>query len=133
MIKYRYASTARVWAGEMRRIKKKDMTRGPKISQLPLAESRACLRGGGPPEWPAAVEPHRRFGSRPISEWSWSNRTRSLAWTQSEQRMRPDHQPVIAVHTQVNSIETQVRDMKHVKLQDRVAHLEEEVFGETRA
>jgi len=40
---------------------------------------------------------------------------------------------VIAVHTQVNSIETQLRGMRHVKLQSRVADLEEEVFGETRA
>jgi hypothetical protein len=40
---------------------------------------------------------------------------------------------VIALHTQVNSIETQLRGMKHVKLQSRVADLEEEVFGETRA
>ena len=39
---------------------------------------------------------------------------------------------VIALHTQVNSIETQLRGMKHVKLQSRVADLEEEVFGETR-
>ena len=40
---------------------------------------------------------------------------------------------VIALHTQVNSIETQLRGMKHVKLQSRVADLEEKVFGETRA
>jgi hypothetical protein len=39
---------------------------------------------------------------------------------------------VIALHTQVNSIETQLRGMKHVKLHSRVADLEEEVFGETR-
>jgi hypothetical protein len=40
---------------------------------------------------------------------------------------------VAAVHTQVNSIETQLRGMKHTKLQSRVADLEEEVFGESRA
>jgi hypothetical protein len=40
---------------------------------------------------------------------------------------------VVALHTQVNSIETQLRGMKHTKLQSRVADLEEEVFGETRA
>ena len=40
---------------------------------------------------------------------------------------------VIELHTQVNSIETQLRDMKHVKLQSRVADLEEKVFGATRA
>ena len=40
---------------------------------------------------------------------------------------------VIALHTQVNSIETQLRGMKHTKLQSRVADLEEEVFGETHA
>jgi hypothetical protein len=36
---------------------------------------------------------------------------------------------IIALHTQVNSIETELRGMKHVKLQARVADLEEEVFG----
>ena len=41
---------------------------------------------------------------------------------------------IIALHTQVNSIETQLRGMQHVKLQSRVAGLEEEVFfGKTRA
>ncbi len=39
---------------------------------------------------------------------------------------------IIALHTQVNSIETELRSMKHTKLQARVADLEEEVFGETR-
>ena len=29
--------------------------------------------------------------------------------------------PIIALHTQVNLIETQLRDMKHTKLQGRVA------------
>ncbi len=40
---------------------------------------------------------------------------------------------IIALHTQVGSIETELRGMKHTKLQSRVADLEEEVFGETRA
>ena len=40
---------------------------------------------------------------------------------------------IIALHTQVNSIETELRGMKHTKLQSRVADLEEEVFGEARA
>ena len=40
---------------------------------------------------------------------------------------------IIALHTQVNSIETQLRGMKHVKLQSRVADLEDEVFGRSRA
>ena len=39
----------------------------------------------------------------------------------------------IALHTQVNSIERQLRDMKHVKLEDRVAAIEQEVFGQVRA
>ena len=40
---------------------------------------------------------------------------------------------VIALHTQVNAIETQLRGMNHVKLEGRVADLEEKVFGEARA
>jgi hypothetical protein len=40
---------------------------------------------------------------------------------------------VIALHTQVNSIERQLREMKHVKLEDRVAAIEQKVFGEVRA
>lgn len=39
---------------------------------------------------------------------------------------------LLTLHTQVTSIETQLRDMRHVKLQSRVADLEEEVFGKTR-
>jgi hypothetical protein len=39
---------------------------------------------------------------------------------------------IVALHTQVNAIETQLRGMKHVKLQSRVADLEEEVFGAAR-
>jgi hypothetical protein len=37
------------------------------------------------------------------------------------------------LHTQVNSIERRLRAMKHVKLEDRVAAIEQEVFGEVRA
>ena len=40
---------------------------------------------------------------------------------------------IIALHTQVNSIETQLRDMKHTKLHARVADLEEKLFGTSRA
>ena len=40
---------------------------------------------------------------------------------------------VIALHTQVNAIETDIRTIKGHKLVTRVADLEEEVFGETRA
>ena len=40
---------------------------------------------------------------------------------------------LFAVQTQVNSIETQLRDMKHVKLHARVANLEEKIIGENRA
>jgi archaellum component FlaC len=39
---------------------------------------------------------------------------------------------IIALHTQVTSIETQLRDMKHTKLHARVADLEEKVFGVPR-
>ena len=37
-----------------------------------------------------------------------------------------------ALHTQVNSIETQIREMKHDRLGTRVADLEEKVFGKSR-
>jgi hypothetical protein len=40
---------------------------------------------------------------------------------------------IIALHTQVNAIETDIRSTKHTKLHARVADLEEKVFGETRA
>ena len=40
---------------------------------------------------------------------------------------------LFAVQTQVNSIETQLRDIKHVKLHARVANLEEKIIGENRA
>ena len=39
---------------------------------------------------------------------------------------------IIALHTQVNSIETDIRGMKHTKLHARVADLEEKVFGAAR-
>jgi hypothetical protein len=39
---------------------------------------------------------------------------------------------VLALQTQVNSIETQLRGMKHTKLHARVADLEEKVFGAAR-
>ena len=40
---------------------------------------------------------------------------------------------IVSLHTQVNSIETQVRGMNHVKLEGRVADLEDKVFGKVRA
>lgn len=40
---------------------------------------------------------------------------------------------VLTLQTQVNSIETQLRDMKHTKLHARVANLEEKVFGRARS
>jgi hypothetical protein len=42
-------------------------------------------------------------------------------------------QDVAAVHTQVNSIERQLRDMKYPKLEDRVIAIEQKVFGKVRA
>ena len=40
---------------------------------------------------------------------------------------------IVALHTQVNSIETQLRDMKYIKMESRVADLEEKNFGKIRA
>ena len=40
---------------------------------------------------------------------------------------------VLALHTQVTSIETDIRNMKHTKLVTRVADLEEKVFGSARS
>ena len=40
---------------------------------------------------------------------------------------------VFALQSQVNAIETDIRSMKHSKLEVRVADLEEKVFGKTRA
>ncbi len=39
---------------------------------------------------------------------------------------------LFTVQTQVNSIETQLRDMQHTKLHARVADLEDKVFGASR-
>ena len=39
---------------------------------------------------------------------------------------------VISLHMQVNSIETELRDLKRQKLVTRVADLEEKVFGAAR-
>ncbi len=40
---------------------------------------------------------------------------------------------IFALQTQVNSIENDIRGMKHSKLEFRVADLEEKVFGKVRA
>ena len=40
---------------------------------------------------------------------------------------------VIALHAQVNAIETDIRTMKQTKLEVRVADLEDKVYGHTRA
>ena len=40
---------------------------------------------------------------------------------------------IIALHTQVNGIETDIKTIKGYKLLTRVADLEEEVFGKPRA
>ena len=40
---------------------------------------------------------------------------------------------IIALHTQVNSIETDIRDTKRQKLVTRVSDFEEKVFGKARA
>lgn len=45
--------------------------------------------------------------------------------------MATKHQ-LIALHSQVDSIATQVRGMKHDKLETRVTNLEEKVFGQAR-
>ena len=39
---------------------------------------------------------------------------------------------IIALHGQVNAIETNIRGMQHVRLHARVADLEEKVFGKAR-
>jgi len=39
---------------------------------------------------------------------------------------------IVALHGQVNAIETQLRDMRPVKLHARVADLEDAVFGKSR-
>ena len=40
---------------------------------------------------------------------------------------------IVALDTQVNAIETDIRGMKRAKLEGRVADLEDEVFGQPRA
>jgi hypothetical protein len=40
---------------------------------------------------------------------------------------------IVALHAQVNSIETQLRGMKHGRLETRVADLEDKVFGTARS
>jgi hypothetical protein len=40
---------------------------------------------------------------------------------------------IVTLHTQLTSIETQLRAMKHTKLESRVLDLDEEVLGDTRA
>ncbi len=40
---------------------------------------------------------------------------------------------IVALHAQVNSIETQLRGMKHGRLETRVADLEDKVFGAGRS
>lgn len=39
---------------------------------------------------------------------------------------------MLALQTQVNSIESQIRGMNHVRLEGRVADLEEKIFGKAR-
>ncbi len=48
----------------------------------------------------------------------------TLGWTKDSRKGQ-----VITLATQVNSIETQLRGMKHGKLETRVAALEEKVFA----
>ena len=40
---------------------------------------------------------------------------------------------IVRVSEQVASIETQIRGMRHVRLEGRVADLEEKIFGKSRA
>jgi hypothetical protein len=40
---------------------------------------------------------------------------------------------LFALHTQVNSVETEIRGMRHGRLEVRVADLEEKVFGDSRS
>jgi len=39
---------------------------------------------------------------------------------------------LLVLHTQVNGIESDIRDMKHARLEVRVGDLEEKVFGKAR-
>ena len=40
---------------------------------------------------------------------------------------------VVVVHEQVNSVESQLRGMKYIKLEGRIADVEEKLFGKVRA
>ncbi len=40
---------------------------------------------------------------------------------------------IVGLGTQVNSLESQIREMKYTKMQARVMDLEEKVFGESRS
>ena len=50
-----------------------------------------------------------------------------------EMREKATKHQIVALHSQVNAIETELRGMKRDKLVTRVADLEEEVFGKPRA
>jgi hypothetical protein len=50
-----------------------------------------------------------------------------------EMREKATKQQIVALHGQVNAIETGLRGMKRDKLVTRVADLEEEVFGRPRS
>ena len=49
-----------------------------------------------------------------------------------ELREKATKHQIVALLGQVNAIETQLRDMQHVKLHARVADLEEKIFGTAR-
>ena len=49
-----------------------------------------------------------------------------------EMREKATKHQIVALHGQLNAIETQLRGMKHTKLHARVADLEEKVFGAAR-
>jgi hypothetical protein len=63
------------------------------------------------------------------SRTSWRKASPLLRMTS---RSSPTKDQIIALHTQVSSMEIELRDMKHTKLHARVADLEEEVFGAFR-
>ena len=49
-----------------------------------------------------------------------------------EMREKATKHQIVALHGQLNAVETQLRGMKHTKLHARVADLEEKVFGAAR-
>jgi hypothetical protein len=49
-----------------------------------------------------------------------------------EMRGKATSEQIVALHGQVNALETQLRGMQHTKLHARVADLEEKVFGRAR-